>query len=390
MKSLITILVLVAIGVWLGIAVHNDSGYVLVAYQHVSIESSIWVALCALIITFILLYLLIRFISGTLHLSNRFRLWSGGNRLRKSQKLTQDGLCALAEGRWKKAQDILKKAAHDCPTPLINYLAAARAAQELHDYNGRDAFLKKAADSTKGAELAVGLTQAQLQMAAKQWEQALASLRHLNDLQPNHPFTLKLLNVVYLKLEDFNQLELLLPTLKKQKILHDKKYQKLAHLVYKKRLTHATTSSLADVWQSTPKALRTDTTIVLAYTQKLIACGDSEKALTQIDLILKKQWSPELIATLADITVLDYSKSLLLCEGFLKQHPRDAQLLLSLGSICAKMKLWGKAKDYLLMSIELCHPSKAYLILGEVYEALDNKAEAIKAYKQGLLAPPAG
>ena len=219
MKSILLILILLAMGVWLGIAIHSDSGYVLIAYHNWSIESSIWVALCTTLILFIIIYSILRLLIRTSNLSNRLRNWSGSKKQKNAQKLTQNGLCALAEGHWKKALDALEKSARHYPTPLINYLASARAAQELQDYELRDNLLRKAAKSTRGTELAIGLTQAQLQIAAKQWEQALATLRHLHYLQPRHCYTLKLLYSVYLKLEDWSNLKKLLDPLKKYKAL---------------------------------------------------------------------------------------------------------------------------------------------------------------------------
>ena len=38
-------------------------------------------------------------------------------------------------------------------------------------------------------------------------------------------------------------------------------------------------------------------------------------------------------------------------ESWLKQHPDDAALLLTLGRLCAQQELWGKAQSYLDASI---------------------------------------
>ena len=61
----------------------------------------------------------------------------------------------------------------------------------------------------------MGITQAQLQLARNQLEQCLATLLELRKKDPHHPFVLKLLHQVYLRLQDWQQLALLLPELKK-------------------------------------------------------------------------------------------------------------------------------------------------------------------------------
>ena len=46
----------------------------------------------------------------------------------------------------------------DSDTPLINYLAAARASHEMGDGERSDELLNEAVTTTKGADLAVGIT----------------------------------------------------------------------------------------------------------------------------------------------------------------------------------------------------------------------------------------
>ena len=103
-------------------------------------------------------------------------------------------------------------------TPLLNYLTAARAAQKMGDSKLRDHYLREAQHSMPDAKIAVELTQAQLQLANNQWEQALATLRHLHDLAPHHPYVLKLLMNLYKEIRDWPQLIAILPDLRKNKL----------------------------------------------------------------------------------------------------------------------------------------------------------------------------
>ena len=49
----------------------------------------------------------------------------------------------------------------------------------------------------KGADIAVGVVQAELQLDADQKEQALATLQHLREVSPKHPYVLQLLQNLY-------------------------------------------------------------------------------------------------------------------------------------------------------------------------------------------------
>lgn len=72
------------------------------------------------------------------------------------------------------------------------------------------------------AKIAVELTQAELQLANHQWEQALATLKHLQDIAPRHPYVLKLIMQLYQEVKDWPQLITILPDLKSIGLLINK------------------------------------------------------------------------------------------------------------------------------------------------------------------------
>ena len=72
------------------------------------------------------------------------------------------------------------------------------------------------------ADVAVGLTQAELQLAHQQYEQALATLMHVRSLSPKHNYVLKLLKKLYENLGEWKKLEEILPDLRRRKVIGDK------------------------------------------------------------------------------------------------------------------------------------------------------------------------
>src|SRR3990167_379310 len=219
MRILLLFLAVFLFFVWLGLKIQADPGYVLLAYQHWTVEMPLWAGITAIILGFVLFYIILRLLNQLGSITTRWRLWARQRRLRRAHERTSRGLLELAEGRFASAEKDLLRAAQYTDMPLINYLAAARAAQAQGQYERRDDYLHKAHLVTPSAEIAVGLTQAQLQYGHQQLEQALATLRRLHDLAPKNVCVLQLLQKIYLDLRDYESLEALLPQLRKYKVI---------------------------------------------------------------------------------------------------------------------------------------------------------------------------
>jgi HemY protein len=75
---------------------------------------------------------------------------------------------------------------------------------------------------------------------------------------------------------------------------------------------------------------------------------------------------------------------LALAETLLETHPHDPGLLLALGRLCLRAKLWGKARGYLEASISTDGPTPAYRELGHLLEQLGEHETALEVYRRGL------
>jgi len=387
MRKLILFFLFLLAAVWIGIKISADPGYVLISYQHWSLETTLWFAVLALLIFYFLLYFLIRLFRGSLAVSGKWRIWSRKRRLRKAHSLTSRGLCQLAEGEWRAAERTLNKSASKTDTPLINFLAAARAAQGQGAYERRDTYLKQAIDNNKKAEVAVGLTQAELQLNSKQLEQALATLKHLNQLVPHHTYVLNLLRGVYLELYDWDGLASLLPELRKRKVLKPEALATLERKVYLQLLQSAASVSsptLETTWHNVPKHLTHDPELVASYAQLLIDNDNGESAEEILRTTIKKNSTPSLIRLYGISEGKNPSKQLSTAEAWLKGKSTDSNLLLALGRICVQNRLWGKAQSYLEASAKIEPTAETYFELGKILEQLGEMQGALGAYRKGL------
>jgi len=374
------------LSVWLGIQLSHDPGYVLIAINHWTIETSLSVALPGLILLFLLLHGLLVLIKKTAAIPSAFRQRRSRKRSLAAQAKTRKGLIEFSEGYWASAKNNLIKALPDTDSPLLNYLTAARAAQEMGENQLRDDYLREAQQSVPDAKIAVELTQAQLQLAHKQWEQALATLRHLQDMAPHHPYVLKLLMRLYQEVKDWPQLIALLPDLKKYKVVSENDYNQLELHAYQQAITDLVRlgqeEPLKKAVNDLPRKLKNNPELMCIYCQYLLDTHQLKEAESTIRHCLRKQFNEQLITLYGQFFIND--QQLTYAENLLKKNANSAALLLCLGRLSAASHLWGKARNYLERSLAILPCPATYAELGKLYEQLGDQQLASQAYRQGL------
>ena len=182
---------------------------------------------------------------------------------KKARTSLSQGLIEYAEGRFDQSEKILLQQVKYSENRLLVYLSAARAAQQLGAHDRRDEYLRKAHMEAPGADIAIGLTKAELQLAHSQNEQALATLTQLNKLSPNHTYVLTLLANTYKHLQDWDNLKELLSALKKYGNLSTESFLTFEIIVCKGQLCNIAKNKngqlLIAFWDSTPHHLKSHT-----------------------------------------------------------------------------------------------------------------------------------
>lgn len=385
MKRLLLVLGCLLLTVVLTLAVRQDNGYILLRYADWSIEGSLVLFALLGLLLYFLAYLVLLALRQFWRLPRRVRDWSGRRQAALARRSLTQGLLELAEGKWKAAEKHLTQHAALSETPLLNYLSAARAAQLQGAQERRDEYLHQAHKSMPSASLAIGLTQADLQLAHQEFEQALATLTHIRSLTPHHPYVLTLLQRLYTELKDWPQLEALLPELREHKILTPDALDDLTYRVYRERLAAMPKSEdLEAFWQALPKAVRNHSLVRKEYLRLLVGQGQGEHALTLIANSLSKLWDDELCLLFGSIAGSQPANQLATAEGWLNEHPDNPQLLLALARLSLRNRLWGKARSYLEASIAIRPSAQAYQELGVLLEQLGETDNALASYRTGL------
>jgi HemY protein len=168
------ILLIIAIGLLLGAGLiwlaDFEPGFVLLQYGQWSLETSLVVFVIAFVLLLSLGYLSLRTVASVKAMPSRLSRWQDETKTKRAAAMLTRGLIALEEGKWSEAERVLVRYAGNSGTPLLHYLAAAKAAQKQDAYERRDEYLSLAHQSERGADIAVGLAQAELQLAAGQKE----------------------------------------------------------------------------------------------------------------------------------------------------------------------------------------------------------------------------
>lgn len=385
MKYLLIALLVLGAAIGLGLLASHDPGYVLINYAGWSIESSFVIFVLLILLLFTLFYFTLRLLFGTMHLPGRMSGWRQHRQAVHARKETHQGLIALAEGHWEEAEKKLSHAAGSNDTPLINYLGAARAAQKLDAEQRRDDYLSQAYQSMPEAELAVGLTQADLQLSQGQTEQALATLHYLRTIAPKHPYVLYLLKKLYVRLQSWDELVELLPALKKRHVLDDSQLREFELNLHGKRLQRcSSTEQLAQIWSQVPKKLRHEPQLLHIHASMLRELGDQHTAEIELRDFLKKAWDVALIRLYGQLTGEDPNLQLTTAEHWLGAHENHPELLLALGRIALTCQLWGKGRGYLEASFGIEPRAETCCELGNLLQQLGEKERASDYFRQGL------
>ncbi len=391
MKRLIlTILLATVVSVAIGItAFKYGAGYVVFSFADYTVETSFIFMMGFLAVGFFVFHYVLRILSNLLYLPDYMSHRHSARRAERSKNDLLKGLIEMSEGRFEQAEKILIKQASSSGTSLLNYLMAARSAQQLGAYDRRDEYLRLAHDVMPSADMAIGLTQAELQLNHKQFEQALATLNHLSNVSPKHGYVKKLQARVYQQLGDWESLGPVLTELRKMKVIEEEQLEKDEIQAYagmlKNSIKQVDGEKTESIWQQVPKRLKANTQLVVIYSSYL-AKSDPEQAEALIRNSLSEKWNDELAVLYSNLKVEDAIKQLETAETWLHNQTRNPILLLVLGKLSLNCQLWGKARSYFETSISVRPTAEAYLKLAELLDdKMDEPEEAQKLYQLGLL-----
>jgi HemY protein len=382
------ILTVLAAG-WFGNLIIKDAGYVLLSYDGASLQTSLWVFLGVMVIVLGLVLGLWHLLRALLRSAGAWTNWRTQQRLSKAHDHTSKGLTSLIEGHWQRAQNYLLRGIDDSALPLVNYLGAARAAQEQGDIQKRDELIQKARERVDGSELALGISLASFQMEIEAWEQAASTLLQLqrNDL------VLELLVKVYSALKDWPSCKELLPELKKN--VSKDRYAELEELTWRSlfkqlvvddagSVTEEALNKVRQMWKEMPAALKKDSEMQVAYASCLVKSGSRAEAEEFVRKALKSQWQESLVDFFGTLVMPNPGNQIKTAEAWLQKYPDNPRVLRCIGMLYVHSGELESARDHLEKSLAIRRDRDTCIALGKVMAGLGDHVRSNQLYLMAM------
>jgi HemY protein len=369
------------------LAALKDPGYVLIARAPWSAEMSLPVFIVLVLAGSAAFYLLLYLVIRLVRVPRKVAQWRAQRNVRQSRDALHQGLTKLAEGNWVEAEAQLLASMRGAEMPVLSYLGAACATQGQGNLEKRDEYLASAQRSSPQYDLAVGMTQANLQYVAHQSERALATLSELRQRVPNHRHVLKLLAQLFLELRDWTNLADLIPQLRENGVLSAREVDALELRAHRELLTltlpAGSIGTLQKAWNAVPKSLRTHPAFVTIYARHLIQQNQMDEAAALLRSTIETEWDDALVELYGLARGDHAAEQLEAAESWLALHPENPKLLLALGRLAIACGQDQKAVGYLEKAISLRGPIEAFRELGALFERLGDKDRALACYRNG-------
>lgn len=370
---LVVIAALAAFG-WHWVA--EDPGYVLVRLRGWRVETTVVAAVLILLLAWALLTALWRLLRWP------FGAFSRRHR-RVSLQRFGEGLIALIEGRHGDAERDLNRASRLDSLRGPALLASAEAASRRGEH-GRA--LEALSQASQSAPQAARVLRARVLRGEGKPAEALALLAPESDKGSLTPGGWRELALAALACGDVRRAREALGPLQKSATLGSRAYAALEARVLTATLNAAPDgAALNTLWSQLPKAQRRVLAAIDAYARRASAFGLLLPAMDELESALRREWSPLLIETYGSLPGDDIEARLRRAEGWLDAHPNDATLLLTLGRMCVRLRLWGKARQYLDRSLALVPSMGAWEALGDTLAGQGDAAQAQRCYRNALM-----
>jgi len=395
MRLFIWLVVMMAAAIGIAVTARFNPGNVVLFYPPYRVDLSLNFFLVLLAALFMVVYFLARAFNATVNMPRKVAAYRQNKRERDGNKGLRDALKALFEGRFGHAEKAALRAAELPENAGVAALIGARAAHRMRQQARRDQWLARIAsdNSMKTARL---MTVTELLVDDHQPEAALEAVRELNASGTRHIHALQWSLKAEQQAKNWPEVLRLVRLLDKHKALHPALSARLRELAYDDLLSDNShdAESLQRVWATIPSADRLKPYVACRAATALNARGLHDEARVVCEESLANNWDERVLRAYRDAAAPAGSAALLVqiehCEGWVRERPNDAELALTLGSLCLKQKLWGKAQRYLEQALSDASEARmvreSHLKLAQLHEALTQPEEAANHYRQCALA----
>lgn len=384
MRFLLWTIAAIAIAVGLvAAAVHSSAGYLQIVWPPYRIELSLVMAIVVLAGAFTLTYVSVRLIAAMVGMPQQVRDYREARRRRRAHEAITGALHDYFSGRFARAEKAAKSAMELGEQPGLSAMLAARAAHELRAFERRDAYLAQGAAHLPADDIMKAVTEADLLLEQRRAADALVVLQ----TQPQkHTAGLRLELKALQQAKEWEKSLAVIDQLERRMVFDGEQAARLRRHALAEHLKRCAgdVATLDEAWRKVPEAQRRDTVVAHAAADGYIQLQLGARAAEIIERSLEQTWDSELAGRYADCTGDDALPHIERAERWLKTHSQDAALLLTLGRLCMRQELWGKAQNYVDASIAIEAGYPAHLVAAQLQEKLGNTENAQRHTKAAL------
>lgn len=383
MKGLIWLFVLAALAVALSLALRGSGGYALFVMHPWRAEISLTFLAVLLVVGFVLGYFLVRAVGHTLRLPSHVRAYRRRRRAEAGHAATLGAIQALFEGRFVRAEKLASKAIDMGAAPGLAGLLGARAAQRLRDFGRRDQWLERSKQHDGEWRVAQLMTEAELLLDERRFDEARAVLQELHAAGPRHAAALFLMLRAEQGMSNWEEALRIANALEKHDAMPPEALDSVRANAYVALLSRKPLDreGLVRQWENTPRSERVKPKIAATAARAFMQIGECRRAHRVIEEALERTWDGTLALLYGECVDKDALDRLERAEKWLKDRPNEAELLLTLGRLCVQRELWGKAQSYLEASLATRPTQAAHIALAKLHEQLGRPAEAGRHFR---------
>lgn len=383
MRTLLWLLTLAALAVGLALAARYNDGYVLLVLSPWRVELSLNLLILLQLAGFAVLYLFVRLVAHTLQLPQRVREYRARRQREKAEQALGDAVRLSFEGRYSHALKSAALAHQASHAPGTAALLAARAAHAMRDDERQSEWLQRATAHDAESRDARLMTEAELHLNNHRYADAQGVVDVLEASGQRHIAALRLSLRAHQSLGNWRDVVRIVRQLDRHRALSREQAAPIrlrAHLEVLRALA-LDAGALHHYWRDLPGADRCNVRLAAEAARLLIAADDSFNAQRLLEDLLDDDWDSSLATLYGECRGGDVLGRLARCENWLKQHPRDAHLLLVLGRLCQQQQLWGKAQSYFEASLSQQPSHAAHVELARLFDQLERPEDANRHYR---------
>jgi len=380
-RNVLLLLVLVLVGALVAQMLVQDPGMLTVDYRGTRYTTTMAAALLVGIGALLALWLVWKMLSLPFIALRRRRKKAA------RAKLT-DGLDALDQGQWARAEKLLEAAARepgaeDDGIAALARVGAARAAASRGEGVAAATHLDALAATHP---MSRALAAAELAMARDRPDEALAALDGAN-VQPLPPRGLWLRAQALAASGRSGEAYGLLGPMRQQQAAPAGRLDALEARWAEAALREAGDANvLADRWEALPKPLRSEPAAVAAYAERAAALRWEEASAKSVEQALDARWDDSLAGLYGRLPIGRIEARRERAERWLEAHPASPGLLLSLARLSRAQGQWPQAETYLHRALAQGANAEAWEELGHGFAQAGDEARARLSYANALRA----